>query len=123
MLNSYTEYFKKARTAGRQSINPAITNQVLKALAIAAVAQTDHLLKENKKDLDRMDPNDPKYDRLKLTAGRIKDIANEINNVAELKSPLGNILSKKIRPNGLQISKIRVPLGIVGVIYEARPNV
>jgi glutamate-5-semialdehyde dehydrogenase len=123
MLSNYKQYFENARLAGRKGVNTSITNQVLKDLASAAVAQTDFLLKENKKDLDRMDPNDPKYDRLKLTAARIKDIANEIINVAALKSPLGNILSKKIRPNGLHISKIRVPLGVVGVIYEARPNV
>jgi len=123
MLNSYTKYFENARAASRKSIDPALINKVLKDLAIAALAQTGYLLKENKKDLDRMDPNDPKYDRLKLTAGRIDDIAKEIVNVAQLKSPLGRILSKKIRPNGLHISKISVPLGVVGVIYEARPNV
>jgi len=123
MLNSYTKYFENARAASRKSIDQTTINKVLKDLAIAALAQTGYLLKENKKDLDRMDPNDPKYDRLKLTAGRIDDIAKEIVNVARLKSPLGRILSKKIRPNGLHISKISVPLGLVGVIYEARPNV
>ncbi len=123
MLNNYIKYFENARAASRKSIDPALINKVLKDLAIAALAQTGYLLKENKKDLDRMDPNDPKYDRLKLTAARIDDISKEIINVAQLKSPLGRILSKKIRPNGLHISKISVPLGVVGVIYEARPNV
>jgi glutamate-5-semialdehyde dehydrogenase len=123
MLNSYTKYFESARIASRKSIDPVLINRVLNELAIAAVAQTAYLLKENKKDLDRMDPKDPKYDRLKLTTGRIDDIAKEIINVAKLKSPLGRILSKKIRPNGLHVSKISVPLGVVGVIYEARPNV
>jgi glutamate-5-semialdehyde dehydrogenase len=123
MLSNYHKYFEDAVLAGRKSPAPAAINQVLQDLAASAVANTDYLLAENKKDLDRMDPNDPKYDRLKLTAARITDIAKDINNVAQLDSPLGQILSEKVMPNGLQISKIRVPLGVVGVIYEARPNV
>jgi len=121
---SYTSYFENALIAGRKAKpTPAIINQVLADLADAAVAQTEYLLQENKKDLDRMDPADPKYDRLKLTVGRIEDIAKEILAVAKLESPLGEVLSDKTQPNGLHITKIRVPLGIVGVIYEARPNV
>lgn len=120
---NYTSYFENARTAGRKNIAPAIINKVLLDLASAAVARTDYLLAENQKDLDRMDPDDPKYDRLKLTAGRIADIAGEISNVAQLKTPLGHVISKKTMANGLHISKIIVPLGVVGVIYEARPNV
>jgi glutamate-5-semialdehyde dehydrogenase len=96
---------------------------VLLDVAKAAIEQTDYLLQENKKDLERMDPADPKYDRLTLTADRIKDIANDMENVAGLDSPLGKVLSDKTLPNGLYIKKVRVPLGVVGVIYEARPNV
>jgi glutamate-5-semialdehyde dehydrogenase len=96
---------------------------VLTDLAKATVEQTDHLLQENKKDLERMDPADPKYDRLTLTADGMKAIAKDMENVAGLDSPLGKILSATTLPNGLHISKIRVPLGVVGVIYEARPNV
>ena len=70
-----------------------------------------------------MDPSDYKYDRLKLTAARIKDIAKDMVNVAGLPNPLGHVLSEKTMPNGLQISRISVPMGVVGVIYEARPNV
>src|SRR5271154_5914502 len=92
---NYTSFFENARIAGRKSVSPAIIDKVLQDLAAAAVGQTDYLLEENQKDLDRMDPNDPKYDRLKLTAGRIEDIAGEINNVVQLKSPLGCILSEK----------------------------
>jgi glutamate-5-semialdehyde dehydrogenase len=123
MLKSYNSYFENARSAGRKSVAPGIINQVLNDVADAAVAQTGYLLQENKKDLDLMDPKDPKYDRLKLTEERIADIAKEIRNVALLDNPLGQILSDKTMPNGLQISKVRVPLGVVGVIYEARPNV
>ncbi|MDB5016469.1 MAG: glutamate-5-semialdehyde dehydrogenase [Mucilaginibacter sp.] len=123
MLNNYTKYFESARIAGRKSVDAAVINEVLTDLAETAIAQTGYLLQENEKDLERMDVNDPKYDRLKLTAARIEDIAAEINNVANLESPLGDVLSQKIMPNGLHISKVRVPLGVVGVIYEARPNV
>jgi glutamate-5-semialdehyde dehydrogenase len=120
----YKQYFENALIAGRSAaLSPAVINKVLLDVAKAAVEQTDYLLQENKKDLERMDSADPKYDRLTLTADRIKDIAKDIESVAGLDSPLGTILSDKTLPNGLQIKKVRVPLGVVGVIYEARPNV
>lgn len=122
---SYQKYFEDALIAGRDivDISAGTIVAVLHDLAGAAIAQTDHLLHENQKDLDRMDINDPKYDRLKLTGARIQDIANEMVNVASLPNPLGHIISEQTMPNGLEIKKISVPLGIVGVIYEARPNV
>ncbi|WP_259069611.1 glutamate-5-semialdehyde dehydrogenase [Mucilaginibacter sp. X4EP1] len=123
MLNNYNKYFEEAILASRKNLSPIVINQVLKELAYSAIVLTDYLLQENKKDLDRMDPADPKYDRLKLTPARIEEIARDMNNIAKLDSPLGKVLSKKTMPNGLQISKVRVPLGVVGVIYEARPNV
>ena len=123
MLNHYTKYFENAVEAGRKGVEPALIVKVLNELAAVAVENTAFLLAENQKDLDRMDPADPKYDRLKLTARRIEDITTEIKNVAALESPLGEILSDKVMENGLHISKVRVPLGVVGVIYEARPNV
>lgn len=120
----YTSYFENALAAGRSlNLSPALINRVLTNLAKVTVEQTDYLLQENKKDLERMDPADPKFDRLTLTADRIKDIAGDIENVAALDSPLGTVLSDKDLANGLHISKVRVPLGVVGVIYEARPNV
>ncbi|MFI5160910.1 MAG: glutamate-5-semialdehyde dehydrogenase [Sphingobacteriales bacterium] len=121
----YKNYFENALAASRNivDITPETIVTVLNDVAEAAVSQMAHLLKENQKDLDRMDPSDPKFDRLKLTEARIKDIAKEMRNVAALPNPLGHILSEKTMPNGLNISKISVPLGIVGVIYEARPNV
>jgi len=120
----YTKYFENAQAAGRKtSLSADKINLVLQDLAEAALANTDILVAENQKDLDRMDPANPNYDRLKLTPARIQDIANDIINVSNLENPLGHILSEKTMPNGLQISKITVPLGIVGVIYEARPNV
>jgi glutamate-5-semialdehyde dehydrogenase len=122
---SYQKYFEDALIAGRDIVDVSADTivAVLKDLAKAAVEQTEHLLKENQKDLDRMDISDPKYDRLKLTATRIQDIAKDMANVAGLPNPLGHILSEQTMPNGLNIKKISVPLGIVGVIYEARPNV
>ena len=98
-------------------------NKVLEDLATAAIGNTAFILQENAKDLSRMDLTDPKYDRLMLTADRIKGIATDILNVASLPSPLARILSETTRPNGLHIKKITVPFGVIGIIYEARPNV
>jgi len=120
---NYNQYLENALIASRKRTEIEVINKVLHELAVSAINHTEFLLEENKKDLDRMDPDDPKYDRLQLTANRIKDIAKEINHVATLLSPLGEVLMSKTMPNGLQISKIKVPLGVVGVIYEARPNV
>lgn len=121
---NYTPYFENAVTAGRKTnLAPAVINKILEDVAAEAIAQTPYLLQENQKDLDRMDSADPKYDRLKLTAERIQAIAGDIIAVTKLESPLGQLISENTRPNGLNISKIRVPLGVVGVIYEARPNV
>lgn len=96
---------------------------VLMELAKQTRENKDVILKENKKDLDRMDVKDPKYDRLKLTEERIEGIASDIENVANLPNPIGRILKEELRPNGLKIKKVSVPFGVIGVIYEARPNV
>ncbi|MEZ5105344.1 MAG: glutamate-5-semialdehyde dehydrogenase [Draconibacterium sp.] len=97
--------------------------KVLFELATEARSKADLILAENQKDLDRMDIADPKYDRLKLTKERIEGIASDIENVAKLKSPLGIVKSETTRPNGIKISKVTVPFGVIGIIYEARPNV
>ena len=98
----YTSYFENAQAAGRKTnLTADARNLVLQDLAQAALAQTQYLLTENKKDLDRMDPANPNYDRLKLTEARIQDIAKDIINVSKLENPLGHILSKKTMPNGL----------------------
>jgi glutamate-5-semialdehyde dehydrogenase len=121
----YKQYFEKARQASRTmiSLSKETTNAVLTDLAAALVANTDEILIANAKDLAKMPIEDPKYDRLKLSAVRIADIANDLKNVADLSSPLGKILSDKTLENKLHIQKVSVPLGVVGVIYEARPNV
>jgi glutamate-5-semialdehyde dehydrogenase len=97
--------------------------KVLLELADEAEKNTDFILTENQKDLDRMDSEDPKFDRLKLTKERIEGIASDIRNVAGLDNPVGEVLKESIRPNGLRIKKVTVPFGVIGIIYEARPNV
>ena len=96
---------------------------VLMELAKQTRINSDFILQENKKDLEQMDSADPKYDRLKLTKERIEGIAADMENVASLPSPIGRILKEDTRPNGLKIKKVTVPFGVIGVIYEARPNV
>lgn len=117
----FEKVLKASRTLNLLSVDKI--NEVLLEVADAAEANTGKILAENAKDLDRMDKSDPKYDRLKLSAERIKGIADDMRNVASLPSPLGKILSKNVRPNGLKISKVTVPFGVIGIIYEARPNV
>ena len=98
-------------------------NEVLLAVADEAIAQADFILTENTKDLAAMEKSNPMYDRLLLTKERLEGIAGDIRNVATLPSPLGKSLMETVRPNGMRISKISVPFGVVGIIYEARPNV
>jgi len=113
----------KQASALLNDLSDIAVRQLLTDLAAEAEAQIPYLLTENQKDLDRMNPADPKYDRLKLSAERIHGIASDMRQVAALPSPLGEILSKELRPNGMLIQKIRVPFGVIGIIYEARPNV
>ncbi len=98
-------------------------NDILIELAKQTRENAAFILQENKKDLERMDEESPIYDRLKLTEERINAIASDIENVANLPNPVGRILKDEVRPNGLKIKKITVPFGVIGVIYEARPNV
>ena len=98
-------------------------NRVLLKAADAAVAATDSILAANAADLARMSKEDPKYDRLMLTADRIASIANDMRSVAALPSPLGVTLREWTQPNGMKIRKVSVPFGVIGIIYEARPNV
>jgi glutamate-5-semialdehyde dehydrogenase len=125
MITRPADSFELALRASRKlgKLSKEEINDLLLRLADAAEDSSDEILKENQKDLDLMDPSNPKYDRLKLTKARIEGIASDIRNVAALPSPLGRILSQQVLPNGLKIKKISVPFGVIGVIYEARPNV
>ena len=98
-------------------------NQILHAVADAIVANTDKLLAANAEDLAKMDKSNPLYDRLQLTEERLAGIASDMRNVATLPSPLGITLEDRTLPNGLRLRKKSVPFGVIGVIYEARPNV
>ena len=117
--------FRAVTLASRKLVlvEESVINKLLIDLASAAIANTAYILEENRKDLARMPESDPKYDRLKLTEQRINDIASDLTNVATLPSPLGRVLDKRNHENGLELTKVSVPLGVVGIIYESRPNV
>lgn len=125
MTTNLNETFAAVQVASRELalLNDDVINQILNAVADAAIAETPFILSENEKDLARMDKNDPKYDRLKLTEERLKGIAADTRNVATLPSPLGKVLKESVRPNGMKLTKVSVPFGVIGIIYEARPNV
>jgi len=120
-----TPIFEKVLKASRKNnlLTDEKISKVLTKVADAAEENIDFILKENQKDLDRMNKNDPKYDRLLLTEDRIKGIASDIRNVVQLPSPLNKILDTKIMDNGMTVKKTTVPFGVIGIIYESRPNV
>ena len=95
----------------------------LEAVADAILAHSAEILSANAEDLARMDPQNPLYDRLKLSPERLEGIASDMRHVAALPSPLGRTLEDRTLPNGLRLRKVSVPFGVIGVIYEARPNV
>lgn len=123
--DNWIDHFKSAREAARTLglIAPDEVSAILHAVAKSAEANMAGILEANAADLSRMAKDDPRYDRLKLTPERIQAIAGEIRQVAKLPSPLGRTVETKLLPNGLHLEKVTVPLGVVGVIYEARPNV
>ena len=98
-------------------------NDVLLTLADAIEANSASLLEANARDLARMDRDNPVYDRLMLTDERLKGIASDMRHVAGLENPVGKVIDERVRPNGMKLTRVRVPFGVIGVIYEARPNV
>lgn len=106
-----------------QQLAPDTKITILNAIADGLVAHTAAILQANKIDLDRMSDDDPKKDRLLLNSDRLKGLADSVKQIAQLADPTDQLLLKKTLPNGLEIEKITVPLGVVGVIYESRPNV
>ena len=98
-------------------------NSILKAVADAIVLQKDRILNANASDLAKMGSSNPLYDRLQLTDSRLEAIAADMRNVASLPSPLGHITKAKTLPNGMRLCRVSVPFGVIGMIYEARPNV
>jgi len=121
----YRLIFEKAQKAVTvlSSLDDERINSILLSVGEKVLSEIDIILIENRKDLDRMDVSDPKYDRLKLTKERIEGMVSDLKTVTRLPSPIGKILSETIRPNGLKITKQSVPFGLIGVIFESRPNV
>lgn len=122
---SYNELFKEVKSAGQDALllSDDVRNKVLCDLSDAILNNVDLLLEANAKDLARMDKDNPLYDRLMLNAERLKGIASDMRHVATLPSPLGKVLSERTLDNGLVLRRISVPFGVIGIIYEARPNV
>ena len=119
------DVFKKVKAASKELalINDDRKNEILLAVADAIIKRKGELLEENKKDLSRMDKSNPLYDRLQLTDKRLEGIAADMRHVATLENPLGKVQKHKTLENGLVLTRISVPFGVIGVIYEARPNV
>ncbi|MDR1221695.1 MAG: glutamate-5-semialdehyde dehydrogenase [Tannerella sp.] len=121
----YEDKIKEAASAVKAlvTVSDLRISEALTDTAEELLAEKDSVLEANQADLLKMDPSDPKYDRLKLTPERIEAMANDMRQVAWLPSPLNKVLSESVRPNGMRIRKVSVPFGVIGVIYEARPNV
>lgn len=119
------ETFQKVKAASKTLglLTDEQRNEVLQAVADAIIAETPALLKANAEDLAKMDKANPLYDRLQLTEQRLHDIAADMRHVSTLPTPLGRILKEKTLDNGLHLQRIAVPFGVIGMIYEARPNV
>ena len=119
------ETFERVKRAskGLALLSDAQRNEILLAVADAIVENKERILKANAEDLAKMEKSNPLYDRLQLTEKRLEDIAHDMRNVAALPSPLGHITKQKTLPNGLRLCRVSVPFGVIGMIYEARPNV
>lgn len=125
MDDYHTNRFQSVSDASKllNQLNEIEINTLLEAIAKATETNIFYILSENQKDLQLMDKSNPKYDRLLLNEDRIHNIINDMRNVASLPSPVGKVLFEKTLPNGLNLKKITVPFGVIGIIYEARPNV
>ena len=124
-IHSLVSNFKTVQQASKKlvQLSGEKVNSVLETLSEAVITHSKTILQENQKDLERMSMDDPKYDRLQLTTTRLQGIAREISKVASLPNPIGTLLEERTMDNGMHISKVTVPLGVIGVIFEARPNV
>lgn len=119
------ETFERVKTASKSlaALSDEQRNDILHAVADSIIDYGERILAANRLDLAKMDPKNPLYDRLQLTPKRLQDIAGDMRNVATLPSPLGHITKQKTLPNGLRLCRVSVPFGVIGMIYEARPNV
>ncbi len=126
MIENNPKNWKETAVTAARSLNlisDKQKNSVLLKLANEIDKNCSEIIKANSKDLAKMEPSNPLYDRLQLTPNRVFAIAADMRNVAKLPSPLGRKLMETTRPNGMKISRISVPFGVIGIIYEARPNV
>ncbi|OYP67794.1 glutamate-5-semialdehyde dehydrogenase [Prevotella sp. P2-180] len=119
------QLFENTKAASRTlaAISDDRRNEILLAVATAIISQKERILSANSRDLARMEHSNPLYDRLQLTSSRLDGIASDMRNVASLPSPLGRVLRETVLPNGLRLKRVSVPFGVIGMIYEARPNV
>jgi glutamate-5-semialdehyde dehydrogenase len=125
MYMQLKETFEKVKRASKSLalLSDAQRNDILNAVADAIIINKERILEANAQDLAKMEKTNPLYDRLQLTDSRLEGIASDMRNVATLPSPLGHITKQKTLPNGLRLCRISVPFGVIGMIYEARPNV
>ena len=119
------ETFEKVKRASKSLalLSDEQRNDILNAVADAIINNKTRILEANAQDLAKMSKENPLYDRLQLTDSRLEGIASDMRNVATLPTPLGHITKQKTLPNGLRLCRISVPFGVIGMIYEARPNV
>ena len=119
------ETFERVKRASKSLalLSDEQRNEILLAVADATINNKVRILEANAKDLAKMSKENPLYDRLQLTDSRLEGIASDMRNVASLPSPLGHITKQKTLPNGLRLCRVSVPFGVIGMIYEARPNV
>lgn len=117
--------FEKVKRASKSLalLSDEQRNEILQAVADTIITNQERILKANAEDLAKMSKENPLYDRLQLTGSRLEGIASDMRNVATLPSPLGHITKQKTLPNGLRLCRVSVPFGVIGMIYEARPNV
>ena len=119
------ETFERVKRASKSLalLSDEQRNDILNAVADAIINHKERILKANAQDLAKMSKENPLYDRLQLTDSRLEGIASDMRNVATLPTPLGHITKQKTLPNGLHLCRVSVPFGVIGMIYEARPNV
>jgi glutamate-5-semialdehyde dehydrogenase len=119
------ETFEKVKRASKTLalLSDQQRNDILLAVADAIIYNKVRILEANAKDLAKMEKSNPLYDRLQLTDSRLEGIASDMRNVATLPSPLGHVTKQKTLANGLRLCRVSVPFGVIGMIYEARPNV
>ncbi|HLG31179.1 MAG TPA: gamma-glutamyl-phosphate reductase, partial [Candidatus Brocadiales bacterium] len=128
-IESYiAQIVKNAKTASRNiaSANTTIKNTALNHIAEGIISSTTMLKAENEKDVipaQKAGLSEAIIDRLRLTDSRIKGMAEGIKQIINLPDPVGDVIWERTRPNGLQIHKVRVPIGVIVIIYESRPNV